>query len=122
MQARLGEIHYIIDGKASRLQTPLVQAALCAYLCRNSNSSLLIYLKKLCNPAIVERLCLQYIYTLMAVPKKKTSKSKRDKRRATWVNKAAIQAKKALSLGKSVLTGRSTSFVYPQPDEEEAGE
>jgi large subunit ribosomal protein L32 len=58
----------------------------------------------------------------MAVPKKKTSKSKRDKRRATWVNKAAIQAKKALSLGKSVLTGRSTSFVYPQPDDQESAE
>jgi large subunit ribosomal protein L32 len=72
------------------------------------------------NSVILGRLCL-YIYNLMAVPKKKTSKSKRDKRRATWVNKAAIQAKKALSLGKSVLTGRSTSFVYPQP-EEEAGE
>jgi large subunit ribosomal protein L32 len=72
------------------------------------------------NSVILRRLCL-YIYNLMAVPKKKTSKSKRDKRRATWVNKAAIQAKKALSLGKSVLTGRSTSFVYPQP-EEEAGE
>ena len=73
------------------------------------------------NSAILIRLCLN-IYTLMAVPKKKTSKSKRDKRRATWVNKAAIQAKKALSLGKSVLTGRSTSFVYPQPDEEDAAE
>jgi large subunit ribosomal protein L32 len=55
----------------------------------------------------------------MAVPKKKTSKSKRDKRRATWRNKAAIQARKALSLGKSVLTGRSNSFVYPKPEEEE---
>ncbi len=56
----------------------------------------------------------------MAVPKKKTSKSKRDKRRATWRRKAALQAQKALSLGKSVLSGRST-FVYPSPevDEEE---
>lgn len=58
----------------------------------------------------------------MAVPKKKTSKSKRDKRRATWRNKAAIQARRALSLGKSVLTGRSNSFVYPQPEEEETAE
>jgi large subunit ribosomal protein L32 len=58
----------------------------------------------------------------MAVPKKKTSKSKRDKRRATWRNKAAIQARKALSLGKSVLTGRSNSFVYPQAEEAEAAE
>jgi large subunit ribosomal protein L32 len=58
----------------------------------------------------------------MAVPKKKTSKSKRDQRRATWRNKAAIQARKALSLGKSVLSGRSTSFVYPQPEEEETEE
>ncbi|HEY9700424.1 MAG TPA: 50S ribosomal protein L32 [Trichocoleus sp.] len=55
----------------------------------------------------------------MAVPKKKTSKSKRDKRKATWKNKAAVAAQKALSLGKSVLTGRSASFIYPQKEEEE---
>ncbi|MDX2216188.1 MAG: 50S ribosomal protein L32 [Oculatellaceae cyanobacterium bins.114] len=55
----------------------------------------------------------------MATPKKKTSNSKRDKRKATWRRKAALQAQRALSLGKSVLTGRSTSFVYPQEDEEE---
>lgn len=50
----------------------------------------------------------------MAVPKKKTSKAKRDQRRAHWKRKATIEAQKALSLGKSVLTGRS-SFVYPSP-------
>ena len=55
----------------------------------------------------------------MAVPKKKTSKSKRDSRRAVWRRKAAVEAEKALSLGKSVLTGRSNSFVYPQDDEED---
>ncbi len=55
----------------------------------------------------------------MAVPKKKTSKSKRDKRRATWRRKATLQAQKALSLGKSILTGRSSGFVYPSPEEEE---
>jgi large subunit ribosomal protein L32 len=55
----------------------------------------------------------------MAVPKKKTSQTKRDQRRAHWRNKAAIQAQKALSLGKSVLTGRSNSFVYPKPEEED---
>lgn len=54
----------------------------------------------------------------MAVPKKKTSKSKRDKRRATWRRKAELQAQKALSLGKSILTGRS-KFVYPSPEAEE---
>ena len=54
----------------------------------------------------------------MAVPKKKTSKSKRDQRRATWRRKAAVQAQKALSLGKSILSGRST-FVYPAKEEEE---
>ncbi|MFB8788216.1 MAG: 50S ribosomal protein L32 [Potamolinea sp.] len=57
----------------------------------------------------------------MAVPKKKTSKSKRDKRKATWKHKAAIAAQKALSLGKSVLSGRST-FVYPTQEEEEEEE
>jgi large subunit ribosomal protein L32 len=55
----------------------------------------------------------------MAVPKKKTSKSKRDSRRATWRGKAALAAQKALSLGKSVLSGRSKSFVYPQDEEED---
>ncbi|HEY9780161.1 MAG TPA: 50S ribosomal protein L32 [Leptolyngbyaceae cyanobacterium] len=53
----------------------------------------------------------------MAVPKKKTSKSKRDKRRATWRRKAAVEAQKALSLGKSILSGRS-KFVYPTPEAE----
>jgi len=54
----------------------------------------------------------------MAVPKKKTSKSKRDQRKATWKRKAAKEAQKALSLGKSILTGRS-KFVYPTPEAEE---
>lgn len=49
----------------------------------------------------------------MACPKKKTSNAKRDQRRATWVRKADIQAARALSLGKSVLTGRAKGFVYP---------
>jgi large subunit ribosomal protein L32 len=56
---------------------------------------------------------------IMAVPKKKTSKSKRDSRKAVWKRKAAVEAQKALSLGKSVLSGRSNSFVYPQDDEDD---
>ena len=55
----------------------------------------------------------------MAVPKKKTSNPKRDQRKAHWKRTAALQAQKALSLGKSVLSGRSKSFVYPQNDEED---
>jgi large subunit ribosomal protein L32 len=55
----------------------------------------------------------------MAVPKKKTSKSKRDMRKATWKRKAALQAQRALSLGKSILTGRSKGFVYPNDEEGE---
>jgi large subunit ribosomal protein L32 len=58
------------------------------------------------------------VSAIMAVPKKKTSKSKRDKRRATWRHKAAVEAQKAISLGKSILTGRST-YVYPSTEEEE---
>jgi large subunit ribosomal protein L32 len=57
----------------------------------------------------------------MAVPKKKTSNAKRDQRKATWKNKAAIAAQKALSLGKSVLTDRST-FVYPEAETEDEEE
>jgi large subunit ribosomal protein L32 len=57
----------------------------------------------------------------MAVPKKKTSNSKRDHRRATWRKQATLEAQKALSLGKSILSGRST-FVYPTKDEDEEDE
>jgi large subunit ribosomal protein L32 len=49
----------------------------------------------------------------MAVPKKKTSKQKSRSRKATWKRKAALQAERALSLGKSILTNRNTGFVYP---------
>lgn len=55
----------------------------------------------------------------MAVPKKKTSKSKRDHRKAHWKRKATLEAQKALSLGKSVLTGRANGFVYPSSEEED---
>ena len=56
----------------------------------------------------------------MAVPKKKTSKSKKNMRKATWKGKARLEAQKALSLGKAVLTERSKSFIFsPNEDEEE---
>jgi large subunit ribosomal protein L32 len=58
----------------------------------------------------------------MAVPKKKTSSAKRDQRKANWKRQAAQQAQKALSLGKSILTGRSKGFVYKNPDAEEDSE
>jgi large subunit ribosomal protein L32 len=50
----------------------------------------------------------------MAVPKKRTSSSKKKSRRATWINKAEQQAKRAISLAKSCLLTRegSTSFLY----------
>ena len=55
----------------------------------------------------------------MAVPKKKTSKGKRNQRHAIWKAKAGDAAAKALSLGKSILSGRAQGFVYPVQDEEE---
>jgi len=48
----------------------------------------------------------------MAVPKKRTSKTKRKSRLANWSHKANIQAKRALSLAKSVSNGNTTSFIY----------
>ena len=54
----------------------------------------------------------------MAVPKKKKSKSKRNQRHAVWKAKASNAAGKALSLGKSVLTGKAQGFVYPIDEEE----
>ena len=55
----------------------------------------------------------------MAVPKKKTSKSKRNQRHAVWKGKAAVAAQRALSIGKSVLSGRAQGFVYPVGEAEE---
>ena len=55
----------------------------------------------------------------MAVPKKRTSKSKRDIRKAVWKHKAAVHAQKAISLGKSILTGKNNGFVYPMAEETE---
>ena len=49
----------------------------------------------------------------MAVPKKKTSKGKRNQRHAHWKAKAGDAAQRALSLGKAVLSGRAQGFVYP---------
>ena len=47
----------------------------------------------------------------MPVPKKRTSKSKKNSRLSNWTKKADIQAKRALSLAKSILNGKETSFV-----------
>jgi large subunit ribosomal protein L32 len=49
----------------------------------------------------------------MAVPKKKTSRGKRNQRHAHWKAKASVAARRALSIGKSVLSGRAQGFVYP---------
>ena len=48
----------------------------------------------------------------MAVPKKRTSKSKRNTRKSKWKGNAKKQSQKALSLAKSVLKGKSNSFIY----------
>ncbi|KGG24696.1 MULTISPECIES: 50S ribosomal protein L32 [unclassified Prochlorococcus] len=58
----------------------------------------------------------------MAVPKKKTSKGKRNQRHAIWKAKAATAAQRALSIGKSVLSGRAQGFVYPlqESDDDES--
>ena len=54
----------------------------------------------------------------MAVPKKRTSKSKKNSRLANWTNKANIQAKRALSLAKSILSSGSTSFISNMSEED----
>lgn len=54
----------------------------------------------------------------MAVPKKKRSKAKKRTHKSLWKRKASFEAQKALSLGKSVLSGRST-FVYPDNEDED---
>ena len=48
----------------------------------------------------------------MAVPKKRTSKSKKKARKANWKRKGYTTAQRSLSLAKSMLKGKPTSFVY----------
>ena len=48
----------------------------------------------------------------MAVPKKRTSHSKKNSRAATCIRKANKQAQRAFSLANSILTGKATSFIY----------
>ena len=55
----------------------------------------------------------------MAVPKKRTSRSKKNSRKATWMQKGNVQAKRAYSLAKSVLNGKSTSFIYSNSIDQE---
>ena len=48
----------------------------------------------------------------MAVPKKRTSKSKKNARKANWKRKGQKAAQKSLALAKSMLSGQPTSFIY----------
>lgn len=48
----------------------------------------------------------------MAVPKKRTSKAKRNARKANWKRKANVAAQRSYSLAKSLLKGKTTSFLY----------
>nr|AHZ58012.1 ribosomal protein L32 [Dicksonia squarrosa] len=48
----------------------------------------------------------------MAVPKKRTSGSKKRIRNRVWKAKAVKVALKAFSLAQSILTSRSKSFYY----------
>nr|QZH79976.1 ribosomal protein L32 [Asarum pulchellum] len=50
----------------------------------------------------------------MAVPKKRTSMSKKRIRRNIWKKGGYWAAEKALSLAKSISTGRSKSFFVRQ--------
>ena len=54
----------------------------------------------------------------MAVPKNRRSKLKTRIRKSNWKKKATLRAKKSLSLAKSVLQGKPTSFIYTVYDNE----
>ncbi|KAH7365920.1 hypothetical protein KP509_18G053800 [Ceratopteris richardii] len=48
----------------------------------------------------------------MAVPKKRTSRSKKKIRNRVWTMKSLKKASKSFSLAQSILSGRSRSFYY----------
>ncbi|NER20340.1 MAG: 50S ribosomal protein L32 [Symploca sp. SIO1C2] len=55
----------------------------------------------------------------MAVPKKRTSKMKRNSRKSNWKRKGYHAAQKSLSLAKSMLKGKANSFIYSIDTSEE---
>lgn len=55
----------------------------------------------------------------MAVPKKRTSKAKKNARKANWKKKASKTARNSFSLAKSILSNETNSFVYSLYTEEE---
>nr|YP_002327585.1 ribosomal protein L32 [Vaucheria litorea]ACF71002.1 ribosomal protein L32 [Vaucheria litorea] len=50
----------------------------------------------------------------MAVPKKRVSKSRSKARKAVWIRQAKQASQKSLSLAKSILKGKQTSFIYTE--------
>nr|YP_009549330.1 ribosomal protein L32 [Vittaria graminifolia]AYW16479.1 ribosomal protein L32 [Vittaria graminifolia] len=48
----------------------------------------------------------------MAVPKKRSSSSKKRIRRSVWKLKSLEKSLRSFSLAKSILSGRSRSFYY----------
>ena len=54
----------------------------------------------------------------MAVPKNRRSKLKTRIRKSNWKRKATLTTQKSLSLAKSVLQGKPTSFIYAVNEEE----
>ncbi len=48
----------------------------------------------------------------MAVPKKRTSKAKSRSRKSKWKHKAFYASQQAVSLGKSIISGKNQSFIY----------
>lgn len=56
----------------------------------------------------------------MAVPKKRTSKAKRNSRKANWKRKSHKIAEQSLSLAKSLLQNKKTSFIYAIKDNKES--
>ena len=64
------------------------------------------------NASLIERYIRINKSKIMAVPKKRTSKSKKNARKANWKRKGYKAAQKSLSLAKSMLQGKTTSFVY----------
>ena len=50
----------------------------------------------------------------MAVPKKRASKSRTNTRKAVWKRQAKKASQKSLSLAKSILKGKQTSFLYKE--------
>ena len=100
------------------LVTALLASAVSAFSC--SQPALVATQRPAASSVVVGDVRVSPEAIVMAVPKKRQSKMKTRQRKANWFAKADLQRERALTLGRSVLSGSASSFIYnPEADDDD---